>query len=538
MKTMHSNTGSLNMYTKIKTTLLFILLFSISTLAQNSVRSGYQKTPHGENKIFKSGILVENARIIDPDQPEIKVFTGYIVIQDQTIAYVGKRKPAVSNEVQRIDGTGKYVIPGLIDSHVHLANIAGFNGKYKRKYPELAASYFRQLPKSYLYFGYTTLIDLNNYSPKTIDSILKEKIRPGILTCGEQLEVMNGFMMAEVEPKDRLAEYPYFVHDAYNKNAILPASVSPAEHTPKAAVQRVVKKQNGKCIKLAFENGFGGTEEVTWEMPTREIVRDIVREARKEDLPVLLHASSFEAQQFAYDTDVDIIAHGMWHWGLLKDYLNVRELPETHRSLLRKIAKKGLGYQPTFRVIAGQRDVFDDEFINDKKLELVYPKEFLKWLKTDEGRWQQNNIKKYAKGAFDGRSNREIAEFMQLIVDKIGISTNFLAGQNANLLFGTDTPSSNAHTNPPGYNGYLEMQEWHKAGVSLEMILKAATINNARAFHLQRSHGSIKKGKIANLLLLDANPLKDISAYDSISSVIINGKVFRRNSFSALADEL
>jgi imidazolonepropionase-like amidohydrolase len=124
---------------------------------------------------------------------------------------------------------------------------------------------------------------------------------------------------------------------------------------------------------------------------------------------------------------------------------------------------------------------------------------------------------------------------MQLIVDKISISTNFLAKNDANLLFGTDTPASNAHTNPPGYNGYLEMQEWFKAEISLKQILTAATINNAKAFNLDKTHGSIEKGKVANLLLLDKDPLKDISAYNSIDLVIIKGKIFGRNRFSANA---
>lgn len=488
-------------------------------------------------KPFESGILMENVTVINPLASRIEVFKGHVVIQNQAISYVGTKRPAVSKDVQRIDGKGKFVIPGLIDSHVHLANIAGMNGKFVRKYPELAESYYRQMPRSYLYFGYTTLIDLNNHSPKSLDSILAASIRPEILTCGEQVEVMNGFMMAETDPEDRLVEHPNFLLDTYNKNTQLPVTVAARDHTPKAAVRTVLEKQNGTCIKMAFENGFGGTEDVIWEMPTKEIVRDIVAEARKEKLPVLLHASSFEAQQFALDTGVDIIAHGMWHWGLLTEYQNVKPLPEAHRSLLKNISRNQVGYQPTFRVIAGQRDVLDDGFINDPNLGVVYPKEFLTWLKTDEGRWQQDNIKRYAKGAFDGKSNVEIAAFMQLFVDKINVSTKFLADNSANLLFGTDTPASNAHTNPPGYNGYLEMQEWFKAGISLKTILSAATINNASAFNIDKTHGNIKKGKVANLLILDKNPLRTVSAYDSINFVIINGKIVERKSLSAGFDD-
>ena len=62
----------------------------------------------------------------------------------------------------------KFIIAGLMDSHVHLVNTAGFNGKLKNKYPKLLESYFEQLPKSYLYHGFTTLVDVNNYNPELV----------------------------------------------------------------------------------------------------------------------------------------------------------------------------------------------------------------------------------------------------------------------------------------------------------------------------------------------------------------------------------
>lgn len=478
-------------------------------------------------------ILIRNVSVIDTERETPRIVKGNVVIRNGLISYVGKKRPAVSEAASVIDGKGKFLIPSLIDSHTHLANIAGLNWKQKDKYPELARAYYRQLPRSYLYFGYTTLIDVNNHSPDILEPILKQTVRPEIQTCGEQLEVMNGFMMAETKPADRLKRFPGFLYDRYNKSVVIPGTIDLKEHTAAASVSRIVGEQGGKCVKMAFEDGFGGTEDVTWEMPSKPIVREVAAEAKKAHVPLLLHASSYESQRFAVDTETDIIAHGMWHWGMLKDFLDVKKLPETHRELLLEIARKRIGYQPTFRVIAGQRDVFDDRFVNDPNLENVYPPEFLEWLKTDEGHWQQKQIKQYAKGFFDGKSNREIMDFMQLLVDKIAVSTHLLADNDANLLLGSDTPSSNTHTNPPGYNGYLEMREWHAAGVPLERILRAATIDNARAFQMDKTHGSIRSGKAANVLLLRKNPLKDISAYDSIERVFIGGKVFLREEFSA-----
>src|SRR6202035_2475492 len=92
----------------------------------------------------------------------------------------------------------------------------------------------------------------------------------------------------------------------------------------------------------------------------------------------------------------------------------------------------------------------------------------------------------------------------------------YLAGKDANFLFGTDTPSSPTYGNLPGLNGYLEMQQLHQAGLTLPQIFRAATINNAREFKLDSEVGTIEPGKIANLVLLRQSPLSSVDAYDSI----------------------
>jgi len=94
-----------------------------------------------------------------------------------------------------------------------------------------------------------------------------------------------------------------------------------------------------------------------------------------------------------------------------------------------------------------------------------------------------------------------------------------LAQAGAKLLFGTDTPSSPMPGNLPGLNGYLEMQRLVAAKLSLRQLLQAATINNANAFGLAHSVGSIEVGKRANLLLLARSPLLSVDAYDTIQTL-------------------
>jgi imidazolonepropionase-like amidohydrolase len=121
--------------------------------------------------------------------------------------------------------------------------------------------------------------------------------------------------------------------------------------------------------------------------------------------------------------------------------------------------------------------------------------------------------------------------------DRLGGSgdavTRYLAENNARLLFGTDTPAAPIYTNPPGLNGFYEMRRWIAAGVTTPRLFRAATIENARVMRLDRDIGTIEKGKRAHLLLLRANPLESVEAYNTIDAVFLGGRLIRRETLSA-----
>jgi hypothetical protein len=74
--------------------------------------------------------------------------------------------------------------------------------------------------------------------------------------------------------------------------------------------------------------------------------------ATANGLVMMMHANSFEAQQFAVNADVDVIAHGMWNWGALD---RQPELPPEIKALLDRIVQKRTGYQATIQVMRGLR---------------------------------------------------------------------------------------------------------------------------------------------------------------------------------------
>jgi imidazolonepropionase-like amidohydrolase len=77
------------------------------------------------------------------------------------------------------------------------------------------------------------------------------------------------------------------------------------------------------------------------------------------------------------------------------------------------------------------------------------------------------------------------------------------------------------------------MQGWHAGGVPLSTIFEAATLRNAEVFGLADEVGRIAPGMHADLLLLVANPLETLEAYDQIETVILDGQPINRDKLSA-----
>ena len=231
-------------------------------------------------------------------------------------------------------------------------------------------------------------------------------------------------------------------------------------------------------------------------------------------MPVLLHATTFEAQTFGVDAGVSVFAHGMWNWGALND---AQSLPPQIQALLDRIVERSIGYQPTLQVIAGLALLFDPPYLDRPDVRRVIPGPLLSWYRSAEAQWYKRDL---AQGESDGR----MREAFGGVLRRGALVVSYLAEHDARFLFGTDTPSGPTVGNLPGLNGYLEMQRLTAAGMSLRQIFDAATLSNAKAFHLEGKIGTITVGKRANLVLLSRSPLESVEAYDQIQAVWIAGK--------------
>jgi imidazolonepropionase-like amidohydrolase len=466
------------------------------------------------------GTWISDVMIVSPEKLD-RVEKGNVLIEGGRIARVDRgghsAKPAGATEVS---GAGKFLIPGLIDSHVHLASLPGAADPAQVK-PGIVKAYYEQLPRSYLYYGYTTLVDLIVVDRKILADFRSASLHPDLLDCGEALAFANGYPMNFAPPEVRFKRFPNFVYDTKHPEAI-PAEYKPEDHTPEVDVARV-RDSGAVCVKTFIERGFAGDKNLpVIDAASLARIRKASAEAR---LLMMVHANSFESQTSAVDAGADVIVHGMWNWGSLE---GEPQIPPQIKALLDRIAEKKIGYQPTIQVIGGAGAYFDPGYLKAPAILKVIPAPMLEWFATPEGQWFKGELA--SPGAsdaamFDGIQHGPIRRVQQV--------TAYLADRNANLLFGTDTPSGPTYGNLPGLNGYLEMGQLRKAGMSLAQIFKAATISNALEFKIDSKVGTIEPGKVANLVLLEKSPLESLDAYDRIVTVWIRGHAVAREELAA-----
>ena len=463
------------------------------------------------------GLYISNTTIVSTEDGNYKPYIGHIVVEKDKIVYVGKYEPNISGTFEQIDGTGKFVIPGLIDSHVHMSDVQGMLQHHKEKYPQLVKEFNTQMPRSYLYYGFTSIINLGGISDEQINAYKIQPLKPDLFHIGYSgAAVANGYPMIYTPEEFRFEMEPNFIYMESQAEHI-PDQYKPADHTPKAVVKRI-KNSGAVAVKSYYESGFGRMSNLP--VPTKSIMTELRNESHANGLVLTVHANSLTGHSFLADIGVDILAHGLWNWEKYKD-VPTDSLPLEIKETLDVQIQKQMGYTPTLTVIEGEGALVDNKFINQPALKKVVPKKLLEWYKTEEAQW-------FAQELFSESNAEEVHKIYGNVQAHAMLVLKYLSDNNGLILFGTDTPSGPIYTNQPGHNGYWELKLMKKAGVPLAKILASATINNAKAFHLDSALGSLAMGKKANIIMMTKNPLSDIEAYDAIEKVVIGGEVVNR----------
>jgi imidazolonepropionase-like amidohydrolase len=187
------------------------------------------------------------------------------------------------------------------------------------------------------------------------------------------------------------------------------------------------------------------------------------------------------------------------------------------RALFARFAKNGTWHTPTMalhRMLALRRE---EDFLRDARLRYVPADIAQAWLKPARG----------GEGV-DGETRR--TRFRKL-VETVGI----MHRAGVPLLAGTDLG------NPfifPGFSLHDELELFVQAGLTPLEALKTATVNPAKYLGMSDWLGTIEKDKIADLVLLEANPLENISNTQKVAAVIVHGRYFPKESLQRMLSDV
>jgi len=261
---------------------------------------------------------------------------------------------------------------------------------------------------------------------------------------------------------------------------------------------RELKARGVDGIKAILEAGFG--EGMLYNRMDVLLFRAVAEEARAQNLPLAVHTGDSRDVTDAVDAGASSIEHGSWR----------DQIPD---AVLAKMAHDGIYLDPTLAVgeaysqyFAGKADALDNSLVQQAV--------------------SANILKGTREFVLSGKA---------VDAAKAAIFAKALAQSRDNLLrawkAGVRLVMGSDSGNPlvfPGPSMHRELQLWVQAGIPAAVALQAATGNGATLLGAAGHIGGIRKGMDANLLLVDGNPLQDITAAERISVVVFKGERLQR----------
>ena len=146
-------------------------------------------------------------------------------------------------------------------------------------------------------------------------------------------------------------------------------------------------------------------------------------------------------------------------------------------------------------------------------------------LKYAPASWQHKSWPSFTKGILAELDTDEVSVRRRFVQKEFEI-VNAMRKAGVPIMAGTDTAAAVAVL--PGFSLHTELECFVQAGFTPLEALQTATLNPAKFLGLQSEMGTVEKGKLANLVLLDGNPLEDIRNTRKIAAVVLNGRLLDR----------
>jgi imidazolonepropionase-like amidohydrolase len=451
----------------IRTSLAAALLAAAALIANDA---------QAQNLVIQGGTLIDGTG-------RAPIENSVIVIEGNRIKAVGRSgEVAVPPGSQILVVNGKHILPGFIDGHCHWESFWG---------------------EVYLHLGVTTCMAIETQQNGPWALAQKEgtemgKIRgPRIWATGQALGAREGDFETEGSRAWR----------GYMK-------------VPNAAAARAIVQQKKK-------DGYDGIKLSEFISP--ELIAVIVEEAHKNGMGVTGHTWDAIASAKA---GVDGIEH-IWSVG----YSSIMDLEKRNKLAVDRTAGRIDAEEAGALYEVEGFDAVIKAMVDNK---VAWTPTIAKWLRplspSAQRFWQrEQQILANPKAKFPD-AVRAVTEFTteklfkrykpeQLERTKIGYQKanefirRFVAAGGI-LKEGSDSPRGMA-----GLLMHEALVMDVEAGVPPMMAIQAATLNVARTFHKDKDYGSVEPGKVADLSIIDGDPLQDIWMTQNVKLVVLDGKI-------------
>lgn len=462
---------------------LLLLLSPIALCAQTA-------TPTSSGKL-----VIAHVTIIDVERGRTLPDMA-IVIDGNRIEVVSRtRNVVVPANARVIDAAGKFLMPGLWDMHSHLVRAE----RVDMFLPLVVAA------------GVTGIRDMGTAMPLEEIKRVRNEIE-----AGQRLG-------PRIVAAGRILDGPKPI------NPTVSIAISDAAEG-RAAVRR--QKDGGADFVKVYS------------LLSRDAFFAIADEAKRQGLPLTGHVpASITAAEAARAGQVSMehmfgVTEGC---STQEDALRQRTLAEGKGvSLIRSRADALDSYSPTkarklFRLFVSNQTWHVPSLVNqhagvhrDKPVDEADPR--WKYIPASmQERWKSSSDGPMVR-AFTAEAYAKLKHAFERQLTLIGEMNQ--AG--VRFMTGTDTPVAFMF---PGFSVHEELEFFVRAGLTPAEALQTATINPARFLKMEKSLGSVAKGKIADLVLLSDNPLIRISNTQKIDAVVANGRYLDREALDAtLAD--
>jgi imidazolonepropionase-like amidohydrolase len=463
--------------------ILGLLLFSVLPVVQ---------PPHPTQNPRPNQLVLTHVTVIDA--------TGAPASSDMTVVITGDRitelgqtqKVRVPKDAQVVDATGKFLIPGLWDMHVHwylkdylplfIAN--GVTG-VREMWGLPVHHQWRKEIESGTLLGPRLVI-----ASPIVDG--PNPVWPGSVSVSNDREARQAVTKAREDGADFIKVYSRLTREAF---------LAIADETKKQGISFAGHVPQSVTAAEASDAGQKSIEHLTGVLTACS--------SREEELRKESEAAGSKLPQGQIPSPATL---RQLNYLMLETFS-----PDKAAALFARFKRNQTWQCPTLTVLRSVAFLDDPNFRNDPRLKYLPSSFSNQWDPTKDFR-------------FKGRTAEDF-ELARLVFKKQLEVVGPMRRAGVESLAGTDV------LNPycfPGFSLHDELLLLVNAGLTPMEALQAATLNPARFLGKESELGTVEKGKFADLVLLEANPLEDIRNTQKINAVMVRGKLIPKSELQRM----